>query len=205
MSKSFFEVIFDLETQSWFDQTGTNDPRDLKVSLVSLYTRQLDQSLQEISGEIKSFWESDLSLMWKYFLQADRIIGFNSVNFDVPVLRPYAPAGFSKLPHFDILDHVKVASGRRVSLNKIARDTLGTAKTDSGANAVMYWQKGDQASLAKLKSYCEADVRITRDIYDFGLKHKYLKFTDHWNNPRKIEVDFSYSQNSSPSAQPSLF
>jgi len=204
MSKTFYEVIFDIETQNWFDETGIDVPADLKVPVVSLYNRQLDENLQEISGEIMSFWEESLDNMWKYFQSADRIIGFNSINFDVPVLKSYAPAGFAKLPHFDILDQVKIASGRRVSLNKIARDTLGTAKTDSGANAVLYWQKHDSESLAKLKSYCEADVTITRDIYDFGLKNKYLKFTDHWNNPRKIEVDFSYPADST-SSQPSLF
>ena len=201
----YYEVIFDIETQNWFDETGVDAPADLKVSVVSLYTRQLDENLQEVSGQMFSFWEKELDNMWKYFLSADRIIGFNSINFDVPVLCSYAPSGFSKLPHFDIMDHVKAATGRRVSLNKIAKDTLGTAKTDSGANAVLYWQKHDRESLAKLKSYCEADVAITRDIYDFGLKNKYLKFTDHWNNPRQIEVDFSYPKDASASAQPSLF
>jgi DEAD/DEAH box helicase domain-containing protein len=201
----YYEVIFDIETQNWFDETGVDVPADLKVSVVSLYSRQLNEDFEEITGEMLSFWEQELDRMWKYFQSADRIIGFNSANFDVPVLKTYAPAGFAKLPHFDILEHVKEISGRRVSLNKIAKDTLGTAKTDSGANAVKYWQAGDVASLAKLKSYCEADVYITRDIYDYGLRNKHLKFTDHWNNPRQIEVDFSYPADLSSSAQPSLF
>lgn len=201
-----FEVIFDLETQKFFDDTGTADPADLGVSVVSLYSRRLGEDLKETTGEMHSFWEHELDRMWKYFQTADRIIGFNSLNFDVPVLRPYAPAGFSKLPHFDILNHVKKVFGRRVSLNKIAADTLGTAKTDSGANAVKYWRLHDQVSLDKLKSYCEADVLITRDIYDHGLHHHHLKFTDHWNTPRKIDVDFSYPSSGGASApQPSLF
>jgi len=205
MAKIFHEVIFDIETQNWFDETGIETPSDLKASIVSLYTRQLDDNFHEISGEIKSFWEQDFDIMWKYFQSADRIIGFNSINFDVPVLVSYAPSGFAKLPHFDIMDHVKMATGRRVSLNKIAKDTLETAKIDSGSNAVLYWQKHDPESLAKLKNYCEADVLITRDIYNFGLKNKYLKYTDHWNNPRRIEVDFSYPKNIISSPQPSLF
>jgi len=202
-----YEVIFDLETQKFFDDTGTADPADLGVSVVSLYSRQLDNDFKEISGEIHSFWEHELDRMWKYFQIADRIIGFNSLNFDVPVLKPYAPAGFSKLPHFDILDHVKKVFGRRVSLNKIATDTLGTAKTDSGANAIKYWRRHDPESLAKLQSYCEADVVITRDIYDHGLHHRHLKFTDHWNTPRQIDVDFSYPSSGGPhgTPQPRLF
>jgi len=200
-----YEVIFDLETQNWFDETGTTDPGDLKVSVVSLYTRVIDANLKEIKGEMLSFWEHELEKMWKYFREADRIIGFNSINFDVPALRPYAPADFSRLPHFDILNQVKETFGRRISLNRIAKDTLGQTKIDSGANAVKYWRKGDRESLAKLKKYCEADVTITRDIYDHGLHHRHLRFTDHWNNPRLIAVDFSYPEKDSSSAQPSLF
>jgi DEAD/DEAH box helicase domain-containing protein len=200
-----YEVIFDLETQNWFDETGTTDPEDLKVSVVSLYTRVIDADLKEIKGEMLSFWEHELEKMWKYFREADRIIGFNSINFDVPVLKSYAPSDFARLPHFDILNQVKEAFGRRISLNRIARDTLGQTKIDSGANAVKYWRKGDRESLAKLKKYCEADVAITRDIYDHGLHHRHLRFTDHWNNPRLIAVDFSYPEKDSPSAQPSLF
>jgi uncharacterized protein YprB with RNaseH-like and TPR domain len=205
MSGQIVEVIFDVETQKFFDETGTADPGDLGVSVVSLYTRRLDTDLTEITGEMLSFWEPQLPDMWKYFREADRIIGFNSINFDVPVLKPYAPSDFPKLPHFDILNHVKDAFGRRISLNRIARDTLGLTKIDSGANAVLYWQKGDDASLAKLKKYCEADVLITRDIYDHGLHHRHLRFTDHWNNPRLISVDFSYPPEIVSSAQPSLF
>jgi DEAD/DEAH box helicase domain-containing protein len=199
-----YEVIFDIETQKFFDDTGTSDPADLGVSVVSLYSRKLDENFREIEGAMYSFWEKELDQMWKLFWDADRIIGFNSVNFDVPALGPYAPQGFSKLPHFDILSQVKDVFGRRISLNRIAKDTLGNTKIDSGANAIIYWQKGDTESLAKLKKYCEADVSITRDIYDFGLKNKTLKFTDHWNNPRTIDVDFSYPKAAS-STQTSLF
>jgi DEAD/DEAH box helicase domain-containing protein len=199
------EVIFDIETQKFFDETGTSDPADLGVSVVSLYTRRLNADFQEIEGQMLSFWEKELEDMWKYFRNADRIIGFNSLNFDVPALKPYAPADFAKLPHFDILDQVKAVFGRRISLNRIAKDTLGNTKIDSGANAIIYWQKGDPDSLKKLKKYCEADVSITRDIYDYGLKNGTLKFTDHWNTPREIKIDFSYSSQTFSAAQTSLF
>jgi DEAD/DEAH box helicase domain-containing protein len=205
MAKTYLEVIFDLETQKFFDDTGTSDPADLGVSVVSLYARELDADFKEISGEMCSFWEYELDQMWKYFRGTDRIIGFNSSNFDVPALKPYAPPDFAKLSHFDILNHVKEAFGRRISLNRIAKDTLGNVKSDSGSNAIIYWQKHDKNSLAKLKKYCEMDVTLTRDIYDFGLRNHYLKFTDHWNTPREISVDFSYPAVVSSAAQPSLF
>ncbi|OGG06158.1 hypothetical protein A2872_04280 [Candidatus Gottesmanbacteria bacterium RIFCSPHIGHO2_01_FULL_42_12] len=201
-----FEVIFDCETKKFFDDTGTTDPADLGVSIVSLYTRELDQTFTEVSGTMMSFWEGEFDKMWKFFFQADRIVGFNSIHFDVGALKPYAPAGFAKLPHFDILEKLRDASGKRVKLNAVAKDSLGEEKNDSGANAILYYAAGDPESLAKLKKYCEMDVEITKKVYDFGRKNGYLKYTDFWNDKHQVEVDFSYPLNFTPAdKQESLF
>lgn len=201
----FNEVIFDLETKSFFVEDGKFDPSRFGVSIVSLYHRKLDESFKEIEGETLSFWEKDFAEMWKIFQGANRIIGFNSISFDVPALSPYSPFGFSKLPHFDILDEIKKIAGHKTSLHKIAKATLGLQKTDSGENAVLYWEKGDKRSLGLLQKYCEDDVKITKDIYDYVLKNKSLKFTDYWNNPREIRIDFSYTLKNDVSPQASLF
>lgn len=202
----FFEVIFDLETKNFFDDIADKNPANLGVSLVCLYARQLDESFREISGEMYAFWENDFSQMWSLFFKADRIVGFNSLHFDVPALEPYAPSGWRKLPHFDILSSIKDASGRRVSLNSVAKETLGIEKNDWGENAVRYWQAGDSASLAKLEIYCRMDVTITTQIYDFGLKNRKLYYRDFWNSIRTVEVDFSYPKDFiSSGKQGSLF
>lgn len=198
------EVIFDLETKSFFDDTGDYDASKLGVSIVSLYRRVLDDSLNEKEGKLLSFWEDELDKMWAIFEDAQRVIGFNSLNFDVPALSPYSPANFAKLSHFDILAKIKESAGKRASLDAIAKETLGTAKIDSGKNAIIYWQKGDKESLAKLRKYCEADVLITKDVYDFGLKNGFLRFKDYWNNLREVPVDFTY-QEKKEDVQKSLF
>jgi len=195
------EVIFDVETKKFFDETQSRDPGALGVSIVSVYARILDETKKEVSGAMHSFWEEEIGNMWPLFQKADRIIGFNSLGFDIPALQPYADFPFVKLPHFDIMDKLKELYGRRVSLNAIATGTLGTKKNDHGANAIKYYRAGDKASLALLKKYCEMDVIITRDVYDHGLHRGLLKFKDKWNTPRQVEVDFSYpkietSQNS---------
>ena len=200
---TMFELFFDIETKSWFDEIGSSDPGGLGVSIVSVYTRDTDDQ----SGQITSFWEHQIPDMWGLFRQADRVIGFNTIGFDIPVLKPYAPADFARFPHFDIYQKIKeLNDGRAASLNRISKDTLGVTKIDDPANAIKYWQRGDEASLVLLRKYCEADVLLTRDVYNFGLKNKYLKFTDRWNNPRQVPVDFSYPPDSSPtSKQPTLF
>jgi DEAD/DEAH box helicase domain-containing protein len=187
-----FEVIFDTETKRFFDEAEGFDPRNLGVSITSVYSRTLDENLKEIDGEMRSFWEADFSEMFKLFEKADRIIGFNSFNFDIPALSPYLPPHWPKLKHFDILDVSKKTWGKRVSLDALAQGTLGSKKVDSGENAIKYWNEGTKESLAKLKKYCEMDVAITRDLYDYVLRNGVLRYKDFWNEIHEIKLDFSY-------------
>ncbi len=201
-----FEVIFDVETKKFYGDDDVVDTSDLGVSIVSLYARQLDDNFSEISGQMQSFFEGDFDQMWSLFLKADRVVGFNSLHFDVPVLKPYAPPAFLKLPHFDILAQIKDASGRRVSLNSVAKETLHEQKSDAGQNAINYYAAGDRESLAKLQKYCEMDVEITKRVYDYGRANNELKYIDFWNTVRTIPVDFSYPKDyKSAAKQESLF
>jgi DEAD/DEAH box helicase domain-containing protein len=198
------EVFFDIETKKFFDEIeGGRDPAKLGVSIVSVYRREVDSKLRELRGEMKSFFPTDaiamvgegkrfFDEMWGWFEEADRIVGFNSLGFDVPALKPYYVADFAKLKHFDVLEKIRETLGRRVSLGAIAKETLGAEKLASGSEAVEWWAAGDVESLEKLRKYCEMDVEVTRDIYDFGLREGKLRFKDHWNELREVEVDFSY-------------
>ncbi len=186
------EVIFDVETKRLFSEVEGNDPSLLGVSIVSAYIRQVDDEQHEISGKIRSFWEEDFVELFAVMSQAKRIIGFNTLKFDVPALLPYAPENFSKLPHFDIMVHVRAKLGHYLSLSTLGKYTLGQDKTDVGTNAVIYWNQHDEESLRKLKEYCEADVMLTRDLYDYGVANRELKYIDTWNNVASFPVDFSY-------------
>ncbi|MCK4829921.1 ribonuclease H-like domain-containing protein [bacterium] len=201
----FTEVIWDLETKKLFSEIPDNDPADLGVSIVSTYRRKIDNNYNEIEGKMTSYWEKDFPGLWKAFENADRVIGFNTLKFDIPVLQPHAPFRLSKLAHFDILQIVKDVLGKRISLDSLATETLDRQKSGIGVQAVYYWKQGDKESLNKLKEYCEDDVYITRDLYDYGLKNGILKYIDKWNTPREIEVDFSYPKETSQDKQTSLF
>jgi DEAD/DEAH box helicase domain-containing protein len=188
----FNEVIFDVETKTWFDEIDEREPGKLGISIVSAYTRKLDDNLDEIEGKLISFWEDELIGLWPLFQEADRVIGFNSISFDVPVLTPYANFPLNKLPHFDIMLSLKDVLGHRISLNAIAKETLAREKLEEGAMATELWKLGDKKSLRRLREYCEEDVRITKDIYDYGLKKKLIKYKDKWNTLRSVDVDFGY-------------
>lgn len=196
------EAIFDLETKKLFSDIDGNNPADLGVSIVSVYHRKLDDNFVEVEGQMHSFFEKNFAKMWPLFGNVDRLIGFNTLKFDIPVLTPHAPFDLKKLNNFDILNVIKLALGHRLSLDAIARKTLDHRKTDVGTNAVLYWQQGDQGSLKKLQDYCEADVLVTRDVYDYGLKHGQLKYLDKWNTQRLVDVDFSYPATPSPDSVP---
>lgn len=199
------EVIFDIETRKLFDQIpDRNNIADLGVSVVSAYRRDLDDELKEIGGELKSFWPADTAGMptsakvlgfdelWGWMQSADRVIGFNSVRFDAPVLVPHYQGDIFKLPHFDILDEIKKVLGFRIGLGALAKETLGEKKMADGLAAVDWWNKGDAESLKNLAMYCEQDVVVTKNLYDFALKNKRLKFKDKWNDLKEFEVDFGY-------------
>ncbi len=197
------EVIFDVETKKLFSDIEGFDPGDLGISIISIYERRVDSDQNEVQGKMFSFWEHEIEKIWTLFQEADRIIGFNTIGFDVPALKPYAKFPLNKLPHFDIMAKLKDAFGKRIPLDAIAKETLDREKTDDGLNAVYYWQKGDRDSLEKLKKYCEADVLITKEIYEFVVKNGYLLFKDKWNTLQKVELDFSYP--ATPDNQVKLF
>jgi hypothetical protein len=197
----FYEVIFDVETKTWFDEIGERDLGKLGISVVSAYTRTLDENLKETDGKLTSFWEKDLVNLWPLFQKADRIIGFNSIGFDTPVLAPYANFPIAKLPHFDIMLALKDKLGHRISLNAIAKEILKREKLEEGAMATELWRRGDPKSLKRLQIYCEEDVRITRDVYDKGLNEGIIRYKDKWNTLREVEVDFSYPENSNKKQQ----
>ncbi|MGI6278340.1 MAG: ribonuclease H-like domain-containing protein [Patescibacteria group bacterium] len=200
------EVIFDLETKKLFDDIPGRNPINLGVSIVSLYQRTLNQNLEEEDGQIISFWEKDLDRLWPIFSWADRVIGFNSVKFDVPALQAYANKPLSSLPHFDILEKIKLAFGKRISLNNLAQVNLGKKKVDVGFNAVKYYYQGDQESLKKLKKYCEMDVLITKDLYDFVLRKRGLKIPDRKTKTASwLDLDFSYPKSFFTISQEKLF
>lgn len=182
------EVILDLETKRAFVETGKYDPRKLGVSYVGICRRSVsdaDPSNEELLG----FFEDELADLWPILEQADRIIGFNIVGFDFPVLSSYYHGDLSSFPALDILVEIKKETGHRVSLDAIAKETLGVQKSGTGMDALAYYE---QRKLDELAGYCLDDVQITRDVYDYGRKHKHLKFTNKWNRVVKVPVDFSY-------------
>ncbi|MFA6548034.1 MAG: ribonuclease H-like domain-containing protein [Candidatus Magasanikbacteria bacterium] len=158
-----YEVVFDIETQNTFAEVD-NDFKKLKVSVISLYRTDTDT--------YHSFLESELNQVWPIFEKAERIIGFNSEHFDLPVLNNYYLGDLLLLPHLDLIKKVKDSLGIRLKLSTLAEATLdNVTKSADGLQAVRWWREG---KLDEIKKYCEQDVRVTKELYDFGRQNKQL-------------------------------
>ena len=182
------QLFLDVETKKTFDEVGGYFPEKLEPSFVGLIQREgfpEDSHVKEVRFEL---FEQDFDQLPTLLEEADLIIGFNSIGFDLPALRAFYPGDMSKLPQLDLLDVIKNEAGHRVSLDAVAKETLGTQKIGHGLDAISYYQNKEFDKLAK---YCMKDVEITRDIYDYGRTNGYIKFLNKWNNLIKLEVDFS--------------
>lgn len=161
------KIVFDIETANLFSDVGSSDPRDLDISVVCIYDSG--------TGTFSSYFVDELPKLWPILESADLLIGFNSDHFDTPLLDKYYPGDLTKIPSLDILKEVKNQYGRRMKLDQIAEGTLKTNKISDGLEALRWWREGLRD---KVVEYCIADVRITRDIYEYARKHNKLKFAE---------------------------
>lgn len=191
------QVVLDVETQKLFDEVGGNFPDRLGISFVGVCVRESYTG----SGQMQGYFEEDLPDLFPLLEKADVIIGFNIDSFDMQTLAPYYSGDITQLPTLDLLTKIKESTGHRVKLDSVAQETLGIGKSGDGLDAVVYYRNGD---LEKLRDYCLQDVAVTRDVYDYGLKHGLVKFKNKWNRPIEAQVDFSFTPQRHAGVQMSL-
>ncbi len=173
------EIVLDIETQNTFEEVGGYFTDKLKVSLVGVYYYETDTW--------ESYLEADLPALFQRLEKGGRIIGYNSIGFDMPVMNNYYTGDLLKLPQLDILRHIEKALGHRIKLDDVAKATLGTGKSGHGLQAVTWWKQGN---IEAIREYCLQDVKVTKEVYEFGCKNGYLLFDDRTGERRAIPVDF---------------
>jgi len=161
-------LYFDLETQKTFDEVGgRHNMRQLGLSVGVTYSTA-DQ-------DYHVYTEADVDALVRDLSQAGLVVGFNVLRFDYEVLRAYSDYPFTQIPTVDMLDHVYRALGFRVSLDGLASATLGAKKSADGLAAVRWYKSGQ---MDKIIEYCTQDVRVTKELYEFGKKNGYVQFQD---------------------------
>jgi len=171
-------IIYDIETKESFQEIGTRDPKKLHISLIGMFSTKENQLL--------SFTEDELPQFWRRLEQCDLLIGFNNHGFDDIVCSTYFPE-ILKVKSFDMLEEVARGAGFRIKLDNLAHATLGEGKSGDGLKAIRLYKEG---KIEELRAYCLDDVRITRDLYDFGRQHGKLSYSD-LGGAKEIFVDFN--------------
>ena len=173
-------VYFDLESQKLFEEVGGRDPSKLLLACgVTWSTARNDFAV---------YWEKDAQALVAELKSADKVVGFNIISFDYQVLRPYTPnENFRTFRSVDMLQDIFKTLNFRISLDSIAKATLGATKTADGIQSVQWFRDGE---LDKVAEYCKADVDITRRVYEFGRDNGYVHYYSKMGSKLKVAVNW---------------
>lgn len=163
-------IVLDLETQKSFKEVGKSKLEKLKISVVGVY--------DYLTDEYRTYEEKEIMEFEKRLQNVGLIIGFNIRRFDMPVLAPYLFTPVEQFAVLDLLDDIEKVRGHRASLDSVAAPTLKQRKTGSGADALVLFQ---QNRMEELKKYCLQDVKLTKEVYEFGCREGKILFTSAWD------------------------
>lgn len=174
-------LFFDLETQHSFQEVGGRSHLEkLLVSVAVTYS--------SLTKEFKSYTEPHVFELIEDLFQADTVVGFNLLQFDYRVLKPYTSKDFSHLKTVDMLLHIKNRLGFRLSLDSLARATLGKNKSADGLQAIRWYREG---KIDELIAYCRDDVEITHGLYEYGRRNGYVCYQDRYSGRiRRVSINW---------------
>jgi DEAD/DEAH box helicase domain-containing protein len=161
------KIVFDIETKNSFQEVGSNRSEDLDISLLVIYDYQ--------EAKYTTFTEENMADLWPILEQTDLLIGYNSDHFDIPLLNKYYPGDLLSVGSLDLLKEIKKSLGKAIRLDNVAEATIGVGKSGHGLQAIDWWKAGE---IEKIEKYCRDDVEVTKDVYEFALKNKHLKYKD---------------------------
>lgn len=173
-------VVFDLETQRSFAEVGGRSQfHRLGVSIGVAYRYDTDEFLVVTEDTIGELIE--------LLLEATLVVGYNIRGFDYEVLRAYTDKDLQALPTLDLMYDLEQRLGFRPKLDSVVSATLGEGKIADGMQALEWWRTGE---IDNIIEYCREDVRVTRDLYDFGKRNRWVQVSRFGGSPRKVEIDW---------------
>ncbi|MEK9174885.1 MAG: ribonuclease H-like domain-containing protein [Patescibacteria group bacterium] len=175
-------IVFDVETQKEFAEVGGyRNVHMLGVSVAGVYNYADDS--------YRAYEEKELPELEKTMAAADLIIGFNTKHFDYQVLQPYFNSlALAQAPTLDLMEKLEAALGYRPGLDALARATLGEQKSSHGLEALKWFREG---KIDEIKKYCLQDVKLTKDIYEYGLNHGSVLFESRVSGLQTVPASWS--------------
>lgn len=173
-------LVIDVETQKLVQEVGGWDHIDkLGISVACAYDSKTDKFL--------SYEEKDLKKLID-LCEERLVIGYNIRGFDLPVLVPYG-LKIQGLDVFDIMFDIQTLTRRpALKLEAIAQGTLGTGKSADGLLAVEWYKKGE---IQKIIEYCLQDVKVTRDVFQFGRQNGFIRIQNSESSQTQVPVQWN--------------
>lgn len=158
------ELVLDIETTDWF----TEDHIKVLPRREQIDALRFGVAVTCLDGEVWQEWqEGDLATLWQLAMQPDLVVvGYNSEEFDLPIIRRCAGRGNEWPASFDLMRKIVKATGRWYKLEALAQANLGRGKSADGQLAAAWLRSGDPELAAKAVAYCRDDVQITRELYE---------------------------------------
>jgi DEAD/DEAH box helicase domain-containing protein len=177
-------LFFDLETIRGADQVGGwSNIRKMGLAVAVIY--------DSIEKKYIRYFEHDSRRLIEKLLSADLVVGFNHVRFDYEVLKPYTTVDLpAYTANFDIMLDLEKKLGHRIGLGHLGKETLGRPKSADGLVSLKWWADGETEKVA---DYCQVDVEITREIFEFGLSNRHLVYRNRRGEKTVIDLDWDLS------------
>ena len=186
-------LVLDIETKKTFDEVGGRDHLDLlEITVVGVYDYAAE--------EYRTYEEREMGVLQNVLINASLIVGFNHVGFDFPVLQPYFSIDVKILPVFDIMLDLQAKLGHRIGLDSVATATLGVGKTGHGIDAIRFYREG---KIKELKEYCLNDVKVTKEVFDYGIANGKVHYFSKIGNTKK-ELSVEWKKYKSANLTPSV-
>lgn len=173
-------LVIDVETQKLVQEVGGWDHIDkLGISVACAYDSKTDEFLAFRENELKKLIE---------LCEERLVVGYNIRGFDLPVMVPYG-LDPKRLDVFDLMYDLEALTRRRfLKLESVARGTLGTGKSADGLMAVEWWRSGQ---VQKIIDYCMQDVKVTRDVFQFGRQNGFVRIAGAEDNSTQVSVSWN--------------
>ena len=171
-------VYFDIETQKSADEVGGwGNIRDMRLSVGVTYSTQ--------TKAYRIYSEETVHEMLNELQRADLVVGFNHLRFDYEVLHYYTVLDLRQIPTLDLMIELQSSLQHRLSLDDIARATLGVEKTAEGMQAIRWFR---EKRLMDIAEYCCYDVKITRLVHEYGASYRQLFYRDRFGKTAAVPV-----------------
>lgn len=171
-------VYFDLETQKSADEVGGwNRISRMGMSVGVTYSTG--------RGDYRIYSEKQVNDLLTDLQRADLVVGFNVLRFDYEVLHGYTAFDLTQVPTLDMMVDLANQLQHRLSLDSIATATFGVEKIADGLQAIQWFRQG---RLLEIAEYCCYDVKITKLVHEYGVRHKQLHYANRFGKKMTVPV-----------------